>query len=332
MSRKTVQVLVGIVTALLLLLLAVDRNGDDDSENRRVLLPGFKGLANEATRVTVSRAVGEEGVTLHREGRRWVVSARDGYPADVGKLGQLIDALAAARILEEKTSNPDNYSKLGVDDPGQGGKGDLVTIVGTDFSYSVILGNSAQRDFRYARTPEQAASYLIDRNPPVPDSAGEWLLQDLIDIPSDRIQRVTVAHADGETIVIEKTDPEQTDFAVIDVPSERELSYATVGNGMAGALAGLKLDDVRKRAGTPAASSAAFETWDGLKIAVDVTVEDEAAWLAFTAATADGESAAANEAAEIDERLSGWQYRVPDHRKNLLIRRWDDILKSADAD
>jgi hypothetical protein len=37
-------------------------------------------------------------------------------------------------------------------------------------------------------------------------------------------------------------------------------------------------------------------------------------------------------AAEINARLSGWQYRLPDHKKNLLVRRWEDILKSTDED
>ena len=36
------------------------------------------------------------------------------------------------------------------------------------------------------------------------------------------------------------------------------------------------------------------------------------------------------EVIDINDRLSGWQYRLPDFKKNLLTRRWDDILKAAD--
>ena len=43
------------------------------------------------------------------------------------------------------------------------------------------------------------------------------------------------AEGAGETIVIEKSEREQTDFDVSGIPDGRELTYATVGNGIAGA-------------------------------------------------------------------------------------------------
>lgn len=330
MTRRALQVLVAVVVGLLLLLLVVDRDPGDPSADRQALLPGLKALANDAQRISVHRSVEGDGVIIIRDNGTWTVTARDGYPADVGKLGQLIDALASARIVEEKTSNPANYAKLGVDDPANGGSGHLVAVAGPDFSYSVILGEAAQGDFRYARIPDQSTSYLIDRNPALPQSAGEWLEPDIVDIPASRVRRVSIAHADGDTIVIEKSEEAQTDFVVADVPAGRELSYATVGNGIAGALAGLELDDVRKRVDAPATTSVAFETWDGLRIAIDAVTDGESTWLAFAATSADVESASADDAARINERLSGWQYRVADYKKNLLVRRWEDLLKASE--
>jgi hypothetical protein len=332
MTRKTVQVLVVTIVALVLLLLVLDRDSDDVSADREVLLPGFKETANDATRINISGSGGGDYVSMRREEGNWVVSERDGYAADVSELGQLISALANARVVEEKTSNPANYAKLGVDDPGDGGNGQLVVISGADFSYSIILGDTAQGAFRYARIPDEATSYLIDQDPSIPDSAGDWLRPGIIDIPSSRIRRVSVAHADGETIVIEKTDEEQTDFVVLDVPEGRELSYATVGNGMADGLAGLELDDVRKQVDAQASTSVDFDTWDGLRLNVEVVSEDETTLLAFSATTTDEESTAENEVVEINQRLAGWQYEVADYKKNLLARRWSDILKSANED
>jgi hypothetical protein len=332
MTRKTIQVLVVTIVALVLLLLVLERDSDDVIADREFLLPEFREIANDAMRVNISGPDGDDYVSIRREEGNWIVSERDGYPADVSKLGQLISALANARVVEEKTSDPGNYAKLGVDDPGDGGKGRLVVVSGPSFSYSIILGDTAQGTFRYARIPDEATSYLIDQDPSIPDSAGEWLLPGIIDIPSSRMQRLTVAHADGETLVIEKTDVEQTDFVVRDVPEGRELSYATVGNGMADGLASLELDDVRKHVDVQASTSVNFDTWDGLRLAVEVVSDDETTWLAFSATTADEESTAGSEAVEINERLSGWQYQVADYKKNLLVRRWDDILKSTNED
>lgn len=332
MTRKTVQVLVTIIVALVLLLLVLDRDHDDVFLDRTVLLPGFKDVANKAQSVRITRASEDQGVSISREDERWIVSDRHGYPADMNTLGELVEALANARIVEEKTSNPAHYARLGVDDPGDGGNGARVTVSGPDFTFSVILGDTAQREFRYARVADQATSYLIDQNPSIPDSAGEWLVANIVDIPASRVRKLAITHADGETIVIEKTDEEQTDFAVLDVPDGRELSYATVGNGMAGALAGLELDEVQKRVDAPPATLVDVDTWDGLRVSVEIVTgdEDDATWLAFTATATDGDSAAATEAAAINGRLAGWHYQVADYKKNLLLRRWDDILKTAD--
>ena len=155
-------------------------------------------------------------------------------------------------------------------------------------------------------------------------------MPDIIDVNSGDVRRVTISHADGETIVIEKSDQEQTDFDVVGVPEGRELSYATVGNGVAGALTKLALDDVRVREEMSPTTITTFQTWDGLTITAEVVSDEESSWIAFAAAAADEESAVAERVAEINTRVSGWQYQIADYKKNLLIRRWDDILKAAD--
>ncbi len=333
MTRKTLHTLIAVIIGLLLLLLVIRSNDFDDATvGARVLLPEFKALANAVNAVRVKRPATDESVTLNLDDSKWVVGERDGYPADVGKLRQLIVALADAQILEEKTSNPAHYDKLGVGDPDDGGNGTKVIITAPEATYEVILGNTAQGESRYARVTGDATSYLVDQNPDLPQTAGDWLLPDVVDIRSERIKRVTITHADGETIVIEKTDREQTDFNVADVPEGRELSYATVGNGIAGALAALELQDVRSAVDSAATTTTVYETWDGLRITAEIVFDDDDNWVAF-AVESDAESSdAADEATEIKARVSGWQYRLPEHKKNLLIRRWDDILKATDTD
>ena len=331
MTRKTIHALIAIIVGLALMLVVL-RSGDIDDIAivGQPLLPDFKGVANEVTEVRVARAAGEDGITIRRDNDGWIVPARDGYAADVGKLRKLIIALADAEILEEKTSNAEQYEKLGVDDPEDGGKGTKIVLSGPDISYSVVLGNTAQGNKRYARLSDDATSYLVDQEIDLPATTGDWLLPDIIDIKANDVRRVSIAHADGETIVIEKNEKEQTDFDVIGIPEGRELSYATVGNGIAGALADLTLDDVRAREEAPPSTTTTIETWDGLKVAAEIVSLDETTWIAFAVEPGSEESAAGGDTAELNERLTGWQYQVADYKKNLLARRWDDILKSAD--
>ena len=332
MTRKTVHALIAIIVGLVLLLFVMQRvDREEIVVSRDTLLPDLQAVADDLTKIRVARPGGDEGVTLHRKDGQWVVGARDDYPADLAKLKPLIIALAYARNVEEKTSNPDQYDRLGLNDPEDGGKGTKVVLSAPNVSYSVILGNTAQRDSRYARVSDEATSYLIDRNPDLPDSVGDWLLPDIVDIPAGSVRRVVIAHADEETITIEKTDQEQTDFDIADVPEGRELSYATVGNGVAGAIAGLELDDVRARIEAPVSTTTSFETWDGIELVAEIVAgDDDSDWVSFTARIAVTESAAGEQVAAINERVAGWQYQLPEFKKNLLTRRWDDVLKSQD--
>lgn len=369
MTRKHIQILVALVVALVLLLLVLDTADDGDTgPPERPLLAGFEAHANDARRIRVLRHEAE-GMTLRREGDAWVVSARDAYPADIATLRQLIVALAEASIVEDKTSDPDLYERLAVDDPEDGGSGTKVEVSGEGFSYSVILGDRAQGDFRYARIPGEAASHLIDRNPDVPENVKDWLVSGILDLAADRIRSVAITHADGETIVVNKDAEDLTDFTVLDVPEGRELSYATVGNGIAGALANLELDDVRTAAESTADTQLRFETWDGLELTAEVSAEDDQHWVTFAAAFMPPPTDEASPDAKLDEdvssgdedadpapggaaldiaepavstadveleverinqRVSGWQYQLPAFKKNLLTRRWEDILQSVD--
>ena len=330
MNRKAVPVLAAIIAGLLLMLLVLNGKDGRNNVSGQRLLPDFGAVANDTTMVAIRAPGDDEAVTLQRIDGQWLVSNRDNYAADIGKLRQLIIALAEANILEQKTSDPALYERLGVDDPETGGKGTRVTVTGVDFEYAVILGNKTQGKFRYARDVSAAPSYLVDKDPTLPAAADDWLLPDLFDISAQRVQRVSIVHADGETIVIAKDTEEQTDFSVLDIPNGRELSYATVANGIGGALASLKLESVRPRAEAPSTGTTEFLAWDGLTIRADIVTEGDKSWVSFSAATSEPESASADEAAAINERLGNWQYQLPDYKKNLLLRRWADLLKPAD--
>ena len=347
MNKKSLLVLASVVAGLVLLLALIQQadHGSSDASDR-LLLDGLAEQADEIRQIQLLFPDGKDGVTVHRENDRWVVSDRHNYPADIGKLGQLVSGLAEARIVEEKTSDAARYVQLGVDDPASGGSGSKVIVGGEGFFYEVILGEVAQRDYRYARVAGDARSYLVDRKLEVAEDASDWLLTDIIDLPSDLVRRVTISHADGETLTLEKTTRDETNFSVLDIPEGRELSYVSVGNGIAGALANLALEDVRPEAADTAAAIAVYETWGGLRVTVSVFKEDDTAWLAFaadavpqaepdlqesadpTGTGSDNESDPESEAARLNSRLAQWQYRVAEHKKNLLVRRWEDILKS----
>jgi hypothetical protein len=341
MSQKGVGRLVAAVVLLIIAVLLTQRLDDSGTTSEtEPFLAGFSATADSAYRIRIV-SPDADPVDISRKGTDWVVDSRNNYPADTAKLSQLFIALASAQLVEEKTSNPENYDKLEVDDPEQGGSGRKLDITGDNAAWSVILGKSAQADFRYARIADSATSYLIDRNPEVPDNAAGWLRPEIVDVQAGAVRKLTIRHSDADTIKIEKGAADEREFKLLAVPEGREPSYPTVGTGIAGALAGLELDDVRPAADGDATSTAVFETWAGLTITVDVYTENDENWISIRAdqkaADAAEEKGVAVEteveenADSINRRVAGWQYRIPDYKSELLTRRWDDLLKATDA-
>jgi hypothetical protein len=271
---------------------------------------------------------------VEKSGDDWTIAERSGYTANIGALRDLLLAIADAKIIELKTSNPDKYHLIGVNDPSDAGSESVeVVITGDGFEHTVLLGITAQSSNRFARLSDQAQSVLIDQDPDIPDDAAGWLADELVDIGAERVQQVIISHADGEEVAIDKSSPDAPNFDLADIPDGRELSYPTIANGIGAALAGLTLDDVRSapaQESTPVTTTT-IRTFDGLQIDVTEYEDGDVSWLSFLVAAADiAETDVQDEAAQINSRVKGWQYAIPDYKASLLGRRLDELLKAVE--
>lgn len=312
--------MLGIVVALLVIALIVIESGGDgtSSESGAKLLPELREELNDVDSLRIERS-DQAPVVIVRRDDRWVVESRGGYAADVDKVREALLAMADATSVEAKTANHELHGRLGLEMPDvENSKGTLLVAGVGDQDYRLLLGNVAQTSFRYARLPDQDQTWLIDQNPELPTTAGDWLDAAIIDIDSSAVRAVTITHPDGEVISIEKVN-EDDDFTVNDVPEGRELSYTTVANGIGGALNALELDDVRQAVGNDDPIVTSFETFGGMTVTIDTAGSDDGSWISL-AATGTG-------AEELNARLAGWQFKVADYKANLLTRRWEDILK-----
>ncbi len=326
MNNRTLQLLGFVVVILIAALLLVESGDDGDAPDAgNLLFPDMEAVANDIDRLTVSRA-GAETVAIARKDGQWGVETRKDYPAKVGAVQNVLLAMVDARVVESKTADPDLHDRLGVDTlDHDNSKGVLVNASTGDSGFSLILGNVSQGSYRYARIADEDQSWLIDQNPEIPATAGEWLAADIVDIDASRVSSVIITHSDGEVIGISKTSADAPNFDVADTPEGRELSYSTVANGIGGALNDLDLDDVRPAISTdePAVETV-FHTFDDVKIVAKTVKVNGENWLSLTV---DAEDSETGEITELRTRIDGWQFRIADYKANLLTRRWDDILK-----
>lgn len=355
MNRRTFLILVIAVIVLGTLVIGGRERGDNGAD--RQLMPGLNENINDINSLTLTSADGSV-TTLQRGTTRWTVAERGDYPADIGRIRRNLIALADARIIEEKTADPARYATLGVADiTDDDATGIELAIDGPDGPQRIIVGKTGVRgDNAYVRRPGEAVSLLVSASPDLGAGPADWLARSLIDVPARDVFRVTTTHPDGETVRIEKNDPDADAFTLADMPEDAELAYAGVTGSIGAVLTGLELDDVTPL--TTAVDLAAdepvvtrFETFDGRVVTAHVFAgnADEPAGVTFDVlydaalagrfmpptndpasapdTEADTTETAAARAADLDRRLDGWLFILPDYKLEQLTRRRADLLQ-----
>lgn len=347
MSRRSLIVLLASLLVLAILALLAGPGGRRDEE--QLLFPGLKAQLNDVSGILVRGPGNQLVATLRRSDERWIVAERN-YPADVGMIRANLLALAEARIVEEKTSTPELYDRLGVEDIALAtARGLQLEISGTPTPVRLIIGEAAggSGDMRYVRRAGEAQSWLVSGRFTPGKTTGEWLDRQLLDIPAARIQAVSIVQPGIPTLRLTKSARGETDFSVADIPAGRELSYPGIGNSLGGLLSGLQLDDVHGREALGADPGkpvvARFACFDGLVIEASAWRTPDGTRISFLASADEdqakrragpdgpGIEAVREEAEAINARLGGRIYTLPGHKTEQFTRRLQDLLAPAVA-
>src|SRR6516164_1419396 len=113
-----------LVVLAIVVLAAGDRGISRAAQGERAF-PSLAAKLGEVTSVTVSR--NGSTTTFIRDGDSWLAAEKGDYPANAGKIGQIVLAMADLTLVEPKTQKADLYPRLEVEDPGKG-KSALVSI------------------------------------------------------------------------------------------------------------------------------------------------------------------------------------------------------------
>lgn len=343
-----------VLAAVLAFVVAQNRAPNTQVVDEAPLFAGLNERINDVDRVTITGAGDEIKVSLVRGEDAWTVAERGGYRADPAKVRKLLIDLANARLIERKTSRPENYSALGVEDVADAAAAGIkITLGGLDAVDAVILGNSARNNAAmYARRSSEAASWVADTRLRIDQKPEAWLVKDLIDVNASRVKQVRITHADGE--VVEAIRGAEN-FEVTNLPDGKSLSSPNVADAMAGVLDDLKFEDVVAAADFPAentpAATVVYQTSDGLEVNATATAASGKFYLSLTTKPlqldaqafasndepAEGAPSAAEKAvamfaamqtqsAQINARVDGWVYTIPLFKYEQLTRRITDLV------
>jgi len=356
MSRKHFSLLLGITLVVALLVLLVPgKTGRESEVEKSRLLPDLQQQVNQLDWLRITGPGGEVIATLSRGEGYWGVDEASHYRADWGQLRTLLSDLAQAEIIEVKTGNPDYYSRLGVQDVNQPDSGGvMIEFPESSAVPALIVGNRAQgRDGHYVRLRDAAESVLIDRSLEVPRDRTAWLEKEVVHVADSEVVEVELVQADGERVAALKVSADDENFALQDIPEGREIQSAWSVNSLATGLASLTLDEVVPETDIDWSGAARFGlvTADGLRLDADlIAVEssdddgpgEAGYWMRLQAGlyqTAvesgveppeEGAAETGERAATINQRVSGWAYRIPKYKYDAMTKRMEDLLKAPD--
>lgn len=274
------------VVVLVGALLLSNPRSSADQKPAGALYPDLKEQVNAVTAVRIFKAGDTQAVEVQRKDAEWNVTERSGYPADVAQVRKLLLALAQAKPVEEKTSNPENYATLGVEDVSDAkATGVRIELAGTPTPVNLIVGKSGGgANSTYVRRVGEPASWLVDQNLETSPNPHDWLRSSIIDIGADRVQSATITLGNAKPYSAAKKTRADADFAVDGLPKGKQLSSPSVANSFATALSALTLAEVRPvsdfTADKPIAH-ATYRTFDGLVAEVDGWMKDSKHYVAI---------------------------------------------------
>ena len=284
-SGRSILVLAVVTAVAVGAVLSIDREPGTVAGSGELVFPALLDRVNDVARV---RVTGNEGTfTLARDGEAWVVEEKERYPAEPDRMHNLILGAAGLRRVEPKTSNPEHYPKLRLEDPAgedaQSARFVLEDASGAELA-RWVLGNRRPsksdpgRTELYIRTGDDPQAWLVEGSLPGGRAIIDWVDRLVARIDRERLRAVEVVHADGMTVAVDKRHPADVDFILQGVPEGREIDAQYRINDIGRFLEDLRFEDVVPASALDFSGSVdkrvRVTTFDGLRIRMETVIRD----------------------------------------------------------
>ena len=294
---------------------------------------------------TVAIVSNKAKFTIARANDGWGLAEKGGYKVSFEKVKSAIVGLGELKLLESKTADAARYERLQVETPGSlEAKSVGIELKDKDGKVlaSGIIGKRHVGLFgqggggTYLRRGGDALSWLAEGIVDLGPEPNDWLIRDIVNLEAEEISRAVLRQPDGAEITVSRADKAAKDYVVAGIPEGRKLKDSSEGRNLAGGLWRLTFEDVKPAQDLAFAEKpyvAEYETFDGLKVRIEMTMLDTVVWGRFTASAEDAKGddkaieALEKKAAEITERAKGWVYELSPGEGEKLTTKIEDILE-----
>ena len=335
---------VTVVTVVLAVFVVLERpTAKFDPVSRDPVFEALRSNPDAAAKVEVNSRFGS--FSMVRADDTWTTPDRFGYTIDTNDIRRLIVSISDMRYIERKTSDPERFERLEVDDvDGINAESAYVKI--SDAAGAVlaeaIVGRPSARFIdgsisgTYIREPGTNNVWLVSGITNVQTRLVPWLQRNIVSLPANTVARVELGSSDG-TVVLSRDTADSEDFALTDAPEGRDLNKRKI-TSISRALADIGLEDVKPRSELTLpgdAQTATVTTFDGVAVTARLAKIDNKNWSTFEAAytgdasdQSDAAKAARASVEEINQRVGNWVYWLPSAAFENLTAKLDDVLEA----
>jgi len=287
-------------------------------------------LAAQADELTSIKIENANGVVLEvtLKNGEWLadhLDNADAFPVEQTNLRELVSDLASASVVEEKSANPDNFSRLGLTDIAQeSSAATKITLLTPGKQWRILVGNaSSQSSGQFVRLDEANQTYLVDTVFSLPNSSSDWLVNPALPLDSNTILSI---NAQGEVNWRITREGDDQQWMLEGMEDTQTLSYDGVLGAVADDFAAITFEDVLNRNATQL-------TWLTDSPSTSFTVElpdnvlmmniyqqegTDSAWL-----TIDSQNAIWQ---------SRWAYQLSQFEQNKLLVKRDSFIQAPSED
>jgi hypothetical protein len=295
----------------------------------RLMFPDLAPKLQDAARIEITHQ--SKTTAIEKHGDTWGLVDRGGYVVQASKLRGMLTALTELRLVEQRTSDPEQFNRLGLEDPnGKTGTSNLLRVLDASGKpiAALVVGHRRVRtqgnvpEQVYVRRTDDNQTWLAEGNLQADADPQLWLERDIMNIDHARIANVAVTHGDeklelardGQKLALKAPaeHPPLDDYKVDDIDRGLEL---------------LTFQDVQtdKEAVGDKVGQSVYTTDDGLAVTATVFKGEKDIWARFAAT---GNDKSKDEADKLNARLAGWTYQLGAWKQKALVPSMDD-LKAA---
>jgi hypothetical protein len=321
--NKQVSVLAVIAILAVGLGVWLSQSPSKDTFEAGLLFDDLQKFANQVDNVEITNA---QGVLFSAQklGESWLATfdpEQSVYPISQDKLAEFVDTMMRLKLVEAKTSKPQNYSRLGLQSiDSDDSMATLVTFKANDKYWQVLVGNKVTLgEGHYVLKPEDSQSWRTDKTISLPIDKFLWLKHPILPFKDQDIS--SVSRVDSLNWQIERSA--SGDFQLIDIPKDKVLEYDGILNSVVSNLTSLNFESLL----------AANEDFvQSLKVLTQLKVAtaDQRTFHVIVSELEDKHfvNFSSNDQSEYWQK---WYYQVSNFSAQQLIKTVDDFLAEENA-